>query len=248
MMKRPRLDVRGGRGVRGFSLLESLISLLIFFLIFAGSLEFFGTVRRVFFRLQSRQENRQAAWAALDKIRTDVLAAGQGLARPMRLGLLAPVEQIDGRWVLVRTEASPPLSADPRTGWTTLAVVESDEDWAGRTVCLYDKIKGETAIIRSSENGILTLSSPLQYDYLASESAAAVLRTTAVYLDAGQNVLRRKTDSSPAQPLLEDVCSFAFFFDSGTCLAETRLSLASEPEESYALKILARNAALGKPF
>ena len=242
MMKRP------GFRVRGFSLLESLISLSVFFLIFAGSLEFFDTARRVFFRLQSRQENRQAAWAALDRIRTDVLAAGQGLARPMRLGLLTPAEQKDGRWVFVRAEASPPLSADPRAGQTTLALAETDEAWIGRTVCLYDKRKGETAIIQSSENGTLTLSSPLHSDYRASDSAAAILRTTAVYLDAGQNVLRRKIDSSPAQPLLEDVCSFAFFLDSGTCLAETRLSLASEPEESYALKIMARNASLGKPF
>ena len=30
----------------GFSLLEALLSLTIFFLIFAGSLEFFGTARR----------------------------------------------------------------------------------------------------------------------------------------------------------------------------------------------------------
>ncbi|MCX6566651.1 MAG: hypothetical protein NTW38_09595 [Candidatus Aminicenantes bacterium] len=239
---------RSGIGVRGFSLLESLISLFIFFLIFVGSLEFFGTVRRVFYRLQSRQENRQAAWAALDKIRTDVLAAGQGLARPMRLGLLAAFEQIDGRWVLVRAEASPSLSSDPRAGQTILAVAETDGDWAGRTVCLYDKTKGEKAIVRSSENGILTLSTPLQYDYRASETTAAVLRTTSVYLDVGQNILRRKIDSSPAQPLLEDVLSFALSVDSGTCLAETQLALASEPEESYALKILARNASLGKPF
>jgi type II secretory pathway pseudopilin PulG len=245
MMKRS-----GGRGrdVRGFSLLESLISLVIFFLIFVGSLEFFGTVRMVFYRLQSRQENRQAAWAALDKIRIDVLAAGQGLARPMRLGLLAAFEQIDGRWVLVRAEASPALSSDPRAGQTTLVVAGTDEGWAGRTVCLYDKTKGENAIIQSSENGILTLSLPLQYDYRASETAAAVLRTTVIYLDAGQNILRRKIDSSPAQPLLEDVHSFALYVDSRTCLADARLALASEPEESYALKILARNASLGKPF
>ena len=232
---------------QGFSLLEGLLSLSVFFLIFAGSLEFFGTARRVFFRLQSRQELRQGAWAALDKIRTDVQAAGRGLARPIRLGVLAPYERIDGRWVLVQAETSPALLADPRAGGASITVASSPADWAGRKICVCDKTKGETAVIQSSENGILTLAMPLRWDYRAAETSVSILRTTALYLDDGQGVLRRKIDSSPAQPLLEDVSLFDFLIDSRTCLAEACLSLAPEPEVIHALKILARNAALGKP-
>jgi hypothetical protein len=126
----------------GFSLLEALLSLTIFFLIFAGSLEFFGTARRVFFRLLSRQENHQAAWAALDRIRSDVLLAGRGLVRPMRLGIVAPAEEAGGRWVLVRAGAAPVLTAGPRAGETTVAVAGANPDWAGKTLCLYDRTRG----------------------------------------------------------------------------------------------------------
>ena len=230
----------------GFSLLEALLSLTIFFLIFAGSLEFFGTARRVFFRLLSRQENHQAAWSALDRIRSDVLLAGRGLVRPMRLGIVAPAEEAGGRWVLVRAGAAPVLTAGPRAGETTVAVAGANPDWAGKTLCLYDRTRGEKAVILEAVGGILTLSSPLDCDYRIPEASAAVLQTTSLFLDAGQGVLRRKSDSSSAQPLLEDVHSFTFIYDSETCLAEARLSLASAPEEFHALKILARNALLGK--
>lgn len=231
---------------KGFTLLEFLLGTLIFLLMVIGSLEFFGTSRRVFFRLRTRQENSQAAWAALDKIRSDVLLAGQGLARPIRLGLVSGFEQDGDRWILNRAEAGPELTADPSSGQTILAVDAADEDWAGKTICLFDRTKGEAAQVQSSGGGFIILASPLLHDYRAGEASAVVLRKTAVYLDEGPHILRRKADASPAQPLLEEVGSFAFTLDFDRCLASVRLELQAAPEKAYALTILARNAALGK--
>ena len=70
----------------------------------------------------ARARAAQAAWAALDRIRSDVLLAGRGLVRPMRLGIVAPAEEAGGRWVLVRAGAAPVLTAGPRAGETTVAV------------------------------------------------------------------------------------------------------------------------------
>ena len=114
-------------------------------------------------------------------------------------------------------------------------------------LCLFDGSKGETAVISSAEDGILTLARRFFATTGRRKPRLAVLRKTALYLDAEQRVLRRKIDSSPAQPLLEDVSIVRPSSIPRTCLAEARLSLGSAPEESYALKILARNAALGKP-
>ena len=231
---------------KGFSLLESLVGLVIFLFLICGSLEFFGTARRVFFRLRAREENSQAAWAALDKIRTDVRLAGQGLARPMRLGLVSAFEQDDGKWVLVRGGSAPLLTADAAPGQTMLMVNETEEAWAGRTICLFDRTHGETAPILSSGGGILELASPLANAYRAAETSAAVLQKTTLYLEDAQGVLRRKADASPAQPLCEDVDSFEFSLDAQGCLASVRLAHTSAPEKHYVLKILARNAALGR--
>ncbi|MHB8054056.1 MAG: PulJ/GspJ family protein [Candidatus Aminicenantales bacterium] len=237
---------RGKTSLRGFTLLESLIGMFIFFLVLCGSLEFFGTSARVFSRLLGRQENRQAAWAALDRIRADIREAGSGLARPIRLGVLSGFEQTEGRWTLVAAEASPALGADATAGTATLSVSGTVGNWTGRSLCLCDGSNGETAVVLSAGDGSLTLTEPLHRSYRADEASLAVLRKTAFYLDADSHILRRKIDSSPAQPLLEDVQTFDLDTDSVNGLVRSRLSLISAPEEFYALKILARNAALGK--
>lgn len=231
---------------KGFSLLESLLGLLIFSLIILGSLEFFGTVQTVFFRIQSSHENRQAAWAALERIRTDFVLAGQGLARAMRLGLLNGVERQGETWILVRANRFAKPTADLISGRTDMNVTDADEDSAGRTLCLFDEAKGETAVIQAAGDGILTLSSPLRFDYRAAETKVIILQKTSIFLDASKGVLRRKSDEASAQPLLEEVQAFNLSFDPASCLALARISLSSAPEEFYEIQILAKNAALGK--
>ncbi|MBN1940274.1 MAG: hypothetical protein JW843_11860 [Candidatus Aminicenantes bacterium] len=231
---------------KGFSLLESLIGLTIMFLVVWGSLESFGTARRVFYRLRLRQENSQAAWAALDKIRFDVRLAGRGLSRPLRLGLLSAFETAEEKWTMMRAGDRPVLQADVAAGQTTLKVNVAGEDWAGRTLCLFDRSHGETATIAGSGGGFVDLSAPLVRAYRAAETTAVVLLRTTIYLDGGTSILRRKADASPAQPLCEGVDSFVFSLDAARCLASVRLALVSSPEKSYDLSIMAENAALGK--
>lgn len=240
------MRLRRRRSRRGFTLIESLIGMLVFFMVICGSLEFFGTSTRVFSRLLGRQENRQAAWAALERIRSDIREAGSGLARAIRLGVLKGFEQIDDRWILISAAAGPALSAAPAAGATVLAANETDKDWIGRELCLHDGSGGEIAVISGVGEGTLTLAAPLQRIYRAEETELSVLRKTALYLDSGSAVLRRKIDASPAQPLLEEVDTLTLSIDSSGCLFQARLSLSSAPEEFYALKILARNAALAK--
>jgi len=232
--------------LKGFSLLESLLGLVIFFMIILGSMEFFATVRTVFFRLKTKQETHQSAWIALDKIRSDLLSAGQGLARPMRMGLVAGIEKTGETWVLVRANRSLSLISDLIAGGTSLEATNADEDMAGRTLCLFDETKGETVLITTVEDGRLALSAPLRYGYRAEEAKVIGLQKTSIYLDSGKNILRHKTDGASAQPLLEDVHSFALSFDQGTCLAATQLAFSSAPEDFYEIKIMARNVALGK--
>lgn len=237
---------RRARARRGFTLLESLIGMLISFMIIGGSLEFFGTSARVFSRLLGRQENRQAAWAALDRIRSDVRGAGRGLSRAIRLGIVPGFEESAGRWILTAAEAAPALIADPPAGASVLAVSNADEDWIGRGLCLCGESGGEIAVIAGAGEEALALAAPLQRSYRAGETSLAVLRKITLYLDAGSGILRRKIDASPAQPLLEGVETFVLSAAPGDCLVQARLSFISAPEEFYVLKILARNTALAR--
>ena len=69
---------------QGFSLIESLLALTLFSMIVLSTLEFFGMTKKTFFKLRDTQLAQESAWAALDKIRTDLLQAGQGLIEPLR--------------------------------------------------------------------------------------------------------------------------------------------------------------------
>lgn len=75
----------------GFTLVEALIGLALSLIVIASGLEFFGLAQRAFFRLKAREEAGQAAAAALDRMRIDLLHAGRGLAAEMAAGLVEAV-------------------------------------------------------------------------------------------------------------------------------------------------------------
>jgi len=70
----------------GFTLVEALIGLALALFVLSAGVEFFGLAQRAFFRLRAREEAGQAALAALDRMRIDLLHAGRGLAEEMAAG------------------------------------------------------------------------------------------------------------------------------------------------------------------
>ena len=65
---------------RGFSLLECLVGLALSLFVVCACLGFFMAAERSYFKLRDGEEAAQGALAAVDKMRVDVLRAGQGLA------------------------------------------------------------------------------------------------------------------------------------------------------------------------
>ena len=68
--------------------MESILALMLFLIVVLASLEFFGFTRNLFLKLKDKEETREAALLALDKMRVDLLAGGLGLLEPIKLGLL----------------------------------------------------------------------------------------------------------------------------------------------------------------
>ena len=89
---------------KGFSLIESLISLSLFLIIVLISLELFGRTRDIFLKLKNNEDAREAALAALDKMSTDLLGGGSGLIDPIRLGILEGVSQNSGTLIILSKE------------------------------------------------------------------------------------------------------------------------------------------------
>ena len=98
--------------------------------------------------------------------------------------------------------------------------------------------------MRSVDPQSILLAQPLQRGYRAGEARLVQVRTVELYLDRSSLILRRKVNTSPAQPLLEETTSFQCGFDAATHI--TRVSLRHEPgkEKDHAFSIRPKNLVL----
>ena len=233
---------------RGFSLVECLIGLSLFFLAAAAAMEAFGTARTVFARLRSSQESRLAATAALEKIRFDLGRAGLGLAATAEAGAVEPVAVSGPVLALASAEGEFPLAGDVSAGGDFVMLEEEIEEVKPRRqVCLVGPEGAEVRTVTSAAAGGVVLDAPLERSYSAASGRLVLLETVRIFLDDGRT-LRRKVNASPAQPLLDDVSSFAPTYDPDANLAAVRLTIAIPEERTHALSLCPKNARLGRPW
>ena len=236
----------GVRGSRGSTLLESLLALLFFLIILQVSLEFFGTARTAFFKLEDGLSARESAEAGLERIREDVLQAGWGLSGPISLGLTAGIEAAADGMVLTSLESSTALAADAAPGAASVAVANAGDFGPGRAVIVMDKTGGEALTVASVTGGVLGLDRPLSRVYAASDSEIFLLRRVAYSFDAAKGTVRRKINASSPQPLMEGVSSFSLSVGAADGLVEASLSIVEKPGRTYGFKVLPRNLALAR--
>jgi hypothetical protein len=230
----------------GFSLIESLIALTFLLLIILSSIEFFGSARKLFFKLQGAQLDQESALAALEKIKEDILLAGQGLVPIMRLDLIKGIGTEAGTLLLKSRSKTAGLSEDARAGRTAIDVVGAEDFSTGRSVYLCDSGKGESLAIASADGNRLFLSGPLAHDYLKEESSVVQIQEISYYLDVERATLRRKVNSGIAQPVLEDVQTFAAGLDGSGRLVTAGFRIRSRPETPYEIAVVPKNLAMRK--
>ena len=239
MKKRPRIR-------DGFLLIESLFALTFLLLLILSSIEFFGSARRLFFKLQDAQLDRESGLAALEKLKSDALQAGQGLIFPIQLGLTEGIGIEDATLILKNAAETGVLAEDARAGQTVIQVENAEDFAAGRTIYLTGSSEGESRAIATVGGGSLTLTSPLAHDYAKGTGAVALVQTISYYLDSEQHVLRRKVNSSSGQPVLEGVQSFSAGRTENGRLVTAELRLLSRPDLSFEIALLPKNLALIK--
>ena len=229
---------------RGFSAVESLISLAVSFLVIISALQFFGLSRSLFFKLKKAEEETQAANAALDKMRIDLLHCGQGLLKPLQWGLVEGLTEDSGVITLTSRVENFFLLRDMAPGETSIPLGGAADIAKGREICLFDSLKGETKAVIACRGGEILLDSPLDHSYLKEDSQLVLLERISIFLDPGSAKIRRKVNLSSPQPLLDDVSFFEFAYEKEKNLVRLSLGLQGQEEKRYETSVFPKNVGL----
>ncbi|MFC2165241.1 PilW family protein [Acidobacteriota bacterium] len=239
------MKVKNNRPEKGFTLIESLISLSLFLIIIISSLEFLITVKEHFFQLKEDQEIDISAFAALDKMRIDIQDSGRGLLIPQKLKVVTSLE-LDGNTLTIRSkEKDLALSSDLVSGSTQITLLSTSGVKKGQELSIHDRKKGETIVILAVDKKSVVLTSPINFSYPQLTTEVVLVKKISFYRDQKSQILRRKVNSSPAQPLLEGVDSIVFSYEETSNLAIVNLKM---PEErTYEISVFPKNLDLASP-
>jgi len=226
--------------------MESLLSMSLFLVVILCSLECFAIIRTHFFDLKQEEENNCAAYAALDRMKTDIREAGYGLLLPIRMGIIQGISEEGGALVFISREKDIVFLGDLVKGQTWIPVENTDGIKKGHEVCFHSENLGEVLRVESVENNSLVMASPLSADYPHDGSCMSRLRRVSCYLDHKKNILRRKVNTSPAQPLVENIQDFVFSYEAGGNLLYIGIHLSSDMEKLYECTIYPKNTALAR--
>lgn len=232
------------RSNTGFCLIESLLSLSLFVLMFVFSLGFFMSTRDHFLDLKDEQEVNQAAYATLDKIRLDVCESGRGLVAPQSGGLLEAIQAKDNILTIQSKDKDIHLRSDLVAGQTFIPLVSTAGINKGQKLCITTIDGGEVKTITSVSSQGIALSSSLDSSYTKDNTTVVLIRTVSFYFDADRGILRRKVNTSPSQPLLEEVRSFDFAYEVTSNIISLSLTLTTKEEREYEIDVFPKNMAL----
>jgi prepilin-type N-terminal cleavage/methylation domain-containing protein len=231
----------------GFTLIECLLGLALSLLVLTAGFEFYARTQKVFTRLKAREEASQAALAAIDRMRIDLLHAGRGLAVEIGLGLVEAAAADAGELRTVSLERDLELAAGAGAGDTRLLLVSTAEIAAGQAVVLRDGAAGEVRTVVRVEPGAVAIDAPLERSYAPAgpgATAPRLLELIVFRLDAAAGILRRRVNASPAQPLAEDIAAASWSLDPAAPLVRLRIEPRTEGAPPHEATVFLKNAAL----
>lgn len=229
---------------KGFSLLESLISLFLFLLIVLFSLNCFLNVKEHFAMLKETETSNTAVYAALERMRKDLADAGRGLIEAMKLQVLEGLSIELERLVVLSKDVELVLGGDIVSGQQLLPVVDAQKIKKGQLISIVNPLGGEVHSVMSADQNNVVIDSPLLADYSMETTQVLLLRRISLFLDDAQGVIRRKVNASSAQPLLEDAASFTFEYIKDANLVRLDLTLKCNEEKRYETTVFPKNTAM----
>jgi hypothetical protein len=229
---------------KGFSLMESLISLFLFLLVILFSFDCFNSVRIHFFKLKTSEEWNTASYAALDRMKRDLQEAGWGLTDATGQDIVSGISEEGETLILLSKEENLSLRCDLVVGQQSIEVEDTRPVKKGHQICIYDSFGGEMHSIASADKDRIVLMSPLTADYMQKDTEIISLRKISLFFDDRRGVIRRKVNSSPAQPLLEDVSFFGFEYMRDSNLLRIHFKLKIDEEKDHEAVVFPKNTAM----
>ncbi len=181
----------------GFTLTEIMIGLALALFIVIAAFEFFGITRELFGKIKEEEVETQSAEAALDKIRIDLLRAGQGLVAPMRNSTIAGVETDGGTITVALAERSYELGQDLAAGQTRVSLTTTSGLGAQREICLVESGWGEIHSISAVETAAVVLGEPLGEAFSRTGGQAHLIERISYYPRRAGRDLKEKGECQP---------------------------------------------------
>lgn len=232
--------------LRGFTLIECLLSLSLLILILIGTIATSSHFKRLFYNLKRSQEINQEVWAGQDKLRRDLTKAGYGLETCLNYGLILPFEFKNQGLAIYTKEAAFSLQSEVCSGSSVIPVIHNNTFTRAQIGAIYDKDKGELFRVQKVEKEKIFITQPLKENYAKGSSILAI-EEIFYYLDPNDQILRRRVNASSGQPLLENVHQFICSIEKR---GQIKISLVLKLDENkkkeslYEIKVFPKNAFL----
>jgi len=230
---------------KGYSLIESLLSLSLFLFVVLACFELFGFARNIFLKLKSHEEMEAAVFSALDKMKTDLHEGGSGIIDPIHLGLLKGITEDEGTLTILSKEKNLTPLDNLAAGQTRISLNSTSNLKRKREICIFDSVKGEANSVLSVQGKDIILSFPLSFSYEKEKTSLLLVKKVSFFFDEDKQIIRRKVNTSPSQPLLEEVALFEFTHEKCANLVRLRLAPLLNKEKKYEISVYPKNTALG---
>lgn len=227
----------------GFSIVEFMVAMTITLLLLTLIVSQASLLGQRSPRIIDSQERLEALFNTVDFFKSDISSCGKRLQEAQLFMPCLCCETAPHKLTVRFGTASETLKGGVPARSQFVAVDSSEQFISGKEILLYDPSAqiSEWARIKDRQKNGLTLVQATERDYSAG-SRLIVVKTVTYQHDHSAQILRRKVDRSPAQPMLEGVKDFYFsyFSDQASMLYQIELISGEQVRGYIALSNLVR--------
>ncbi len=197
----------------GFSLMEFMVAMTITLMLLTFIVSHAGILGQRSARIMDNQERLEALFNTVDFFKADISSCGKRLQEAQNLLPSICFETTPHKLTIRLGAGSEVLPVPVKAKSQSLEIMTPESFADGKTILAYDTESGqfEWNRIKKKTRQRLIFENCLQNEY-PSGSRLVVVKSVTYQHDPAKQILSRKVDRAPAQPMLEQVKDFYFSF------------------------------------